>query len=31
MTNHSCVPKSAALAGISYKKLVNLIIDDAYL
>ena len=31
MTNHSCVTKSAALAGISYKKLVDLIIEDAYL
>ena len=31
MTNHSCVPKSAALAGISYKKLVDLIIEDVYL
>ena len=28
MTSHSCVPRSAELAGISYKELVQLIIKD---
>jgi len=29
MTSHSCVPRSAALAGFSYNDLVEQIIKDA--
>jgi len=31
MTSHSCLPRAAEISGISYKELVQIIIEDAHL